>query len=81
MRVRWGLAMTRYIGFKLAFIEKHDKDCKCTYCVDFVMSKKLKYGLNIPKDWKAPNAWYVIKLWPRVYFRWANSWLRKIQPS
>ena len=47
--------------------------CKCSYCTG---SSKLHYGLNIPKDWRKANSWWVIKYGKARYFRWTNSWLR-----
>jgi len=49
------------------------KSCKCSYCCG---NSKLHYGLNIPKDWKAANSWWIIKYGRAKYFRWTNSWLR-----
>ena len=54
-------------------IERHPKRCTCSYCVG---RDRLHYGLNIPPDWWAFNAWYIIKPWPRVYIRWTHPWLR-----
>ena len=52
--------------------EKHEKKCTCSYCIG---EHKIHYGLNIPPDWSGWNSWYVIKLFPRRYFRWTNRWL------
>lgn len=57
------------------FIDK-DKPCTCSYCKTTNTSKKLHYGLNIPKNWKAYNSWWVIKYAKGKYIRWTNSWLR-----
>lgn len=51
--------------------------CQCSYCKG---KNKLHYGLNIPKQWKKPNSWWVIKVWKDTYIRWTNSWIRKIKP-
>lgn len=54
--------------------EVHEQGCTCSYCDG---DHKLQYGLNIPKQRNAWNAWYVIKYGPRRYLRWTNSWLRR----
>lgn len=54
-------------------MEKHKKKCTCSYCKG---EHKLHYGLNIPIDWKGWNSWYVIKMYPQVYFRWTNRWFK-----
>ena len=58
------------------FFEKHAPNCTCSYCYG---EHAIKYGLNIPRYWKVWNAWWVIKLWPKTYFRWTNTWLRRWQ--
>ena len=50
--------------------------CQCSYCGGL---GKLHYGLNIPKDWKATNSWWVIKYAPYRYIRWTNGWLLKFK--
>lgn len=52
----------------------HRTACTCSYCRG---DGKLHYGLNIPADWSAWNAWWVIKYWPQRYLRWTNDWLRR----
>ena len=42
------------------------KSCECSYCKG---TTKLHYGLNIPKDWKARNSWWVIKYATSKYIR------------
>lgn len=65
-----------YLGKKTRFgwflLEYHADGCTCSYCKG---KFKIHYGLNIPKNWKAKNSWYVIKFWPGWYLRWTNSWL------
>jgi hypothetical protein len=56
-------------------LDIHDRNCNCSYCGNG-HDKGLHYGLNIPPDWKAWNSWWVIKFWPKRYFRWTNSFLR-----
>jgi hypothetical protein len=46
--------------------EKHARICCCSYCVG---EYRLHYGLNIPEDWKAWNAWWVIKYGAHKYWR------------
>lgn len=53
--------------------ERHRAACECSYCAG---EHRMHYGLNIPAAWKKWNAWYVIKFWPRTYFRWTNSFLQ-----
>jgi len=53
--------------------EQHKLPCSCSYCYG---KYKLHYGLNIPKQWRAFNAWYVLKYGKNKYFRWTNTWLR-----
>lgn len=50
--------------------ERHTKNCTCSYCKG---DAKLHYGLNIPRDWKAWNSWWIIKYWPRCYFRFTRA--------
>ena len=57
----------------MIIIDKHKSGCTCSYCHG---DHALKWGLNIPKDWKAWQSWWVIKYWPNRYFRWGNTWLR-----
>jgi len=56
-----------------ALFERHQLDCTCSYCKG---ESQMRYGLNVPLLWKAWNSWWVVKLWPRRYFRWTNPWLR-----
>jgi hypothetical protein len=49
--------------------EQHHVKCECSYCKSCCSYKKLHYGLNIPRDWKASNSWYVIKFPFRIYIR------------
>jgi hypothetical protein len=42
------------------------KHCVCSYCTGSI---KLKYGLNIPKNWQDENSWWVIKYWKYRYIR------------
>lgn len=44
----------------------NDKTCTCIYCKG---DNRMHYGLNIPKNWKAHNSWYVVKYWPHRYVR------------
>lgn len=63
------------ILFKLIWKETHSKSCNCTYCEGV---SRLHFGLNVPKDWKAWNSWYVVKYWPKHYIRWTHRFLRKV---
>ncbi len=59
-------------------LEKHIKYCHCSYCWALpLLQSRIHYGLNIPRLWRAPNAWYVIKWGPGRYLRWTNSWLKR----
>jgi hypothetical protein len=55
--------------------EIHPKDCDCSYCGNRNRKPTIHYGLNIPKNWKKPNAWYVFKYGKGKYIRWTNSWI------
>lgn len=66
--------------------EIHPKDCNCSYCGYsskepnihygyYNRKPTIHYGLNIPKNWKKPNAWYVFKYGKGKYIRWTNSWI------
>lgn len=57
-------------------IEKHEEGCTCSYCSDWGKGK-LHYGLNMPKLYKSPTSWWVIKYGKGSYLRWTNSFLRK----
>lgn len=50
--------------------------CSCSYCRGTSNYKPLHYGLNIPKDWKSWNSWYVIKFGKFRYLRWTNQWIK-----
>jgi hypothetical protein len=56
--------------------EIHTEDCDCSYCGSNRIKPTIHYGLNIPKDWKASNSWYVIKYAEGKYIRWVNRWIR-----
>lgn len=47
--------------------------CDCSYCIG---KTKLHYGLNIPKNWRAWNSWWVIKYGPSRYLKWRNTFLK-----
>ena len=49
----------------------HKADCTCSYCCG---RYRLRLGLNIPKDWAAPNSWYVVQYWPKRYIRCTIAW-------
>ena len=55
-------------------LERHEPSCNCSYCGNSY-DKGLHFGLNVPADWWAHNAWYVVKFGPRRYFRWTNNWM------
>jgi len=69
------MVICKFLGWKIATIllEKHKKGCTCSYCKG---DNKIHYGQNIPPSWNKWNAWYVIKLFPRTYFRWTNTWFK-----
>lgn len=50
-----------------------DITCQCSYCCG---DSKLKYGLNIPGDWKSPFSWWVIKYWKWRYIRFTLPFLK-----
>ena len=55
-------------------IDIHAKTCTCSYC-----TWQMRYGLNVPQNWRAWNSWYVVKFGPRHYMRWTNTWPRRFQ--
>lgn len=66
----------------MILVENHIKDndfadktklCTCSYCKG---QYRLHYGLNIPKNWRGWNSWWVIKYGDGKYIRWTNSWLK-----
>jgi hypothetical protein len=57
--------------------ESHTEECRCSYCHGIYTKKH--YGLNIPKHWWNWNAWYIIKIYPRLYIRWTNRWFLRVQ--
>jgi len=44
--------------------------CECSYCKG---DSKLHYGLNIPKAWRNPTSWFVIKYGPYKYIRFTRK--------
>jgi hypothetical protein len=63
-----------------ALIETHARICLCSYCHG---DYKLHYGLNIPDEWRAWNAWWVIKYGPKRYlrFHWPEWFYAKRAPK
>lgn len=59
--------------------ETHASDCICSYCGNDFRKPTINYGLNIPKDWKSFNSWYVIKYGRGKYIRWTNSWINLLK--
>lgn len=64
----------------IILFEKHDNDCKCSYCFKLCNKKydgRIKYGLNIPEN-KSRTSWFVIKYWKNRYIRFTltNSILK-----
>lgn len=55
---------------------EYQNPCSCSYCKSSPSHKKLKYGLNIPKNWKSWNSWWVIKYGEGKYIKWTNSWIK-----
>lgn len=61
-----GVGSTKEWRMGAILVEKHTKECTCSYCKG---DHRMWYGLNIPPDWKAWNSWYVIKLPFGIYAR------------
>lgn len=59
--------------------ERHQCGCTCSYCGGLGpgFGILIRYGLNIPRAWRSPTAWWVIKYAPRRYLRW--TWPRFVR--
>lgn len=54
--------------------EVHVLECTCSYCGAHAYDTAMKFGLNIPEQWWAFNAWWVwrcpdLNNWSKVYLR------------
>jgi hypothetical protein len=62
--------------------ERHDEDCRCSYCgTGSFGPRPMRLGLNIPRAWRSPVSWWVIKYGRGRYVRWTWPRLQRAQPK
>ena len=66
----------------IAFFDYHSDGCTCSYCGNGY-DRPLRMGLNVPQEWRAHNAWFVIRYRKHKYFRFCHGlkWLRRNRTS